>query len=81
VGRHFAYWGQLCKEGTALVVGRTQTTGPETMGIAIFRATDAAAARKIAEADPAVVDGVFKMELQPYFVALLGDPEPFRPTA
>lgn len=79
VGRHFAYWKALTDDGTALVVGRTQTAGPDTMGIAIFRAPDEAAALAICEADPAVVAGVFTMRLHPYFVALLGDPEPFRP--
>jgi uncharacterized protein YciI len=49
------------------------------MGLAIFRAEDEAAAKTIAEADPAVLDGVFTMRLHPYAIALLGDPAAFRP--
>jgi uncharacterized protein YciI len=76
---HFAYWKQLTEEGTAFLVGRTQTNDPETIGLAIFQAQDEDAAQAIAKADPAVVNGVFAMELRPYGVALLGNPEPFRP--
>lgn len=80
VGAHFMYWKDLTERGIALLVGRTQTTDPETMGLAVFQSSDEASARAIAEADPAVVNGVFAMELRPYFIALLGEPEPFRPT-
>lgn len=79
VGRHFSYWQNLVEKEVALVVGRTQTTDPLTIGIAIFRTETEGEARQIAEADPAVIDGVFRMELRPYKVALLGNPEPFRP--
>lgn len=79
VGDHFHYWKELTDKGHALVVGRMQTTDPDTLGLAIFRAPDESAARSIAEADPAVANGVFRMELKPYQVALLGDPGPFRP--
>jgi len=79
VGKHFEYWGGLVQNGTALVVGRTQTTGPETIGLAIYRTPDEESAREVADADPAVAAGVFTMRLYPYHVALLGDPEPFRP--
>jgi len=79
VGKHFAYWQRLVADEVALVVGRTQTTGPDTMGLAIFRAETEEEASKIAAEDPAVIDGVFSMSLHPYFVAILGSPEPFRP--
>ncbi len=81
VGRHFAYWVQLAAEGVAFAVGRTQTTDPDTMGIAIFQAETEEVAQQIVAADPAVGDGVFKMELRPYFLAILGDPAPFAPPA
>jgi uncharacterized protein YciI len=76
---HFGYWEGLTEQGVALLVGRTQTTDPQTLGLAAFRARDRPAAQAFAEADPAVSGGVFEMELRPYMVALLGDPEPFRP--
>jgi uncharacterized protein YciI len=79
VGRHLAYWEALVADGTAFLVGRTQTKTPDTMGLAIFHAADEAAAKTIAEADPAVQDGVFSMRLHPYAIALLGDPTDFRP--
>ena len=79
VGRHFAYWQQLAEREVALVVGRTQTTDPLTVGLAIFRTETEGEARQIAEADPAVISGVFRMELRPYKVAILGNPAPFQP--
>jgi len=79
VGRHFAYWQDLTEKGSALVVGRTQTTDPDTMGLAIFLSESEETASEIANQDPAVMDGVFTAKVFPYFVALLGDPEPFRP--
>ncbi len=79
VGRHFAYWQGLVEAGVALVVGRTQTTGPDTLGLAIFRAETEAEAQEIAKIDPGIVAGVFHFRVMPYQVALLGDPSPFRP--
>ena len=78
-GQHFEYWKRLTEAGQALVVGRMQTTGPETMGIAIFLAENEDAARKICQADPAVAGKVFDMRFAPYKVALLGDTAPFKP--
>jgi uncharacterized protein YciI len=79
VGRHFGYWHKLAEREVALVVGRTQTTDPLTIGIAIFRTETEGEARQIAEADPAVIDGVFRMELRPFKVAILGNSAPFKP--
>ena len=80
VGRHFEYWRGLVENGQGLMVGRTQTSSPDTMGLAVFRSDTEAEARKIAEEDPAVQAGVFLMRLYPYHVALLGEPGPFRPS-
>ena len=79
VGRHFAYWQDLAAREVALVVGRTQTTDPLTIGIAIFQSPTEVEARRIAESDPAVIDGVFRMELKPFKVAILGNPGSFQP--
>jgi uncharacterized protein YciI len=76
---HFSYWQNEVELGRALIVGRTQTTHPDTMGLAIFRAESEADAQRIAATDPAVVAGVFQMQLHPYHIALLGEPAPFRP--
>jgi uncharacterized protein YciI len=68
---HFAYLQDLTQRGIMILVGRTQTTGPETFGLAIFEAEDEAAARKIMEADPAISSGLMKGELFPYKIALM----------
>lgn len=72
-GEHFSYWQRLTQNGVALVVGRTMTTGPETLGIAIFRADDENAAAWIGNSDPAVQEGVFRCEVFAFRVALLSE--------
>lgn len=79
IGEHFAYWKDLTAAGIVLLVGRTQTSGPETLGLAVFKSESEDEAKAIAENDPAVSGGVFVHRLDPYFVALLGDPTDFRP--
>jgi hypothetical protein len=37
VGAHFAYWKEFVAQGTALLVGRTQDAGPQTVGLAVSR--------------------------------------------
>lgn len=79
VGQHFAYWQDLTTRGVAFVVGRQQQSDPIPEGYAIYQAETEEEAKAIANNDPAVAHGVFKHQVFPYFVALLGDPEPFRP--
>jgi uncharacterized protein YciI len=67
--RHAAYMTKLAEEGTLIVAGRTQTTDPETMGVAIFFADDEAAARNVMENDPGITGGLQCGELFPYEVA------------
>lgn len=74
LGAHFAYVRDLTDKGVMILVGRTQTTGPETFGIAIFEAADEAEARAIMEADPAVSGGLMRAELFPYEIALMRQP-------
>src|ERR1043166_6827429 len=71
IGRHFQYVQALVQEGRALVVGRTLTEDDRTFGLVIFRADDLASAVALAEADPAVVHGVMRVEVFPFRVALL----------
>ncbi|MCA0399297.1 MAG: YciI family protein [Proteobacteria bacterium] len=68
---HFAYLSDLTAKGVMILVGRTQTAGPETMGLAIFEAEDEEAARAVMLADPAVAQGVMTATLYPYQIALM----------
>ena len=77
ISRHAAYCDDLAKAGVMLMVGRTQTTTPDTMGISVFFAKDEAEARQIMENDPAVKEGVMRAELFPYRVAF-GNADGFR---
>jgi uncharacterized protein YciI len=77
IGRHAAHCDALGNQGVMLMVGRTQTSGPETMGLAVFVAEDEAAARRIMESDPAIVEGVMSGELFPYKIAF-GNADGFR---
>jgi uncharacterized protein YciI len=73
VGEHFAYLQNLTEKGIVMLAGRTLNTDPSSFGIVIFRAEDEKEARKIFEDDPAVKAGVFKGELFPYSMALVGN--------
>ena len=74
LGEHFAYVQDLTDKGIMILVGRTQTTGPETFGLAIFEAADEADARAIMLADPAVSSGLMRGELFPYQIAHMRQP-------
>lgn len=69
VNAHFRYLQSLGDAGTLILAGRTQET-IDTFGLVIFEAPDEEAARAIAEADPAVSAGVFKMTLHSYAIAI-----------
>lgn len=71
IGDHFAYYSKLIDDGDAFLVGRTQESTPETMGLAIIRAESAEAARSMASNDPAVAESVMSCEVRPYRIALL----------
>ena len=68
--RHFIRFQEAIKSGQLILAGRTKEPGDKTFGIAIFRASDEAAARKFMESDPAVVAKLMTAELHPFFVAL-----------
>jgi uncharacterized protein YciI len=70
VERHFNRFKEATKSGQLILAGRTAEPGDKTFGIAIFEASDEAAARKFVETDPAVVAGVMTAELHPFAVAL-----------
>ena len=73
VGEHFRFLQQLTAEGVVLLAGRTLNTDPSSFGIVIFRAESEEAALRILNEDPAVAAGVFRGELYPYGLALVGD--------
>jgi len=70
VDRHFIRLQEATKSGQLILAGRTKEPGDKTFGIAIFRASDEAAAQKFMESDPAVVAKVMTAELHPFSVAL-----------
>jgi uncharacterized protein YciI len=68
--RHFARLQEAAKSGQLILAGRTKEPGDKTFGLAIFKASDEAAARAFMEADPAVSAGLMTAELHPFAVAL-----------
>jgi uncharacterized protein YciI len=68
--RHFTRFKEATKSGQLILAGRTKEPGDKTFGIAIFEASDEAAARAFMQADPAVAGGLMTAELHPFAVAL-----------
>jgi len=68
---HFEYLKKLRDDGVLILAG--PTLGRTNTGIAVFRATDEARARKVMEADPVFVNEVAAGELREFRVSLLGD--------
>ena len=68
--QHFSRFQEATKSGQLILAGRTKEPGDKTFGIAIFRASDEAAAKKFMESDPAVVAKLMTAELHPFSVAL-----------
>ena len=67
--QHLARFQEATKSGQLVLAGRTQEQGDKTFGIAIFTASDEAAARAFMEADPTVSAGLMTAELHPFAVA------------
>lgn len=72
-GRHFRRLQEAAAAGMVIFAGRTQEPLDATMGLIVFEAADAAAAKTWAEADPAVVAGVMTVEVRPYQLAVARD--------
>ncbi len=70
VDRHLANFKAAIQSGQLILAGRTKEQADKTFGLAIFEATDEAAARRFMEADPAVAAGVMTAELHPFAVVL-----------
>ena len=61
---------EAIKSGQLILAGRTQEPGDKTLGIAIFRASDEAAARAFVKADPLISAGLMTADLHPFALAL-----------
>lgn len=70
IGRHLARFKEAIKAGQLILAGRTMEPGDRTFGIAIFEATDKAAAHAFMEDDPAVAAGLMTAEVHPFAVVL-----------
>ena len=68
--RHFAQFQEAAKSGQLILSGRTEEPNEKLFGIAIFRASDEAAARAFVKADPLVSGGLMNAELHPFSLAL-----------
>ena len=68
VASHLVYLERLAA-GAVLLFGRTQTTGPSTFGLVIFRAGSPAEAQRAMADDPAVRARVMRAELFPFRIA------------
>ncbi len=73
IAQHFEYLKELTRARVVLLAGRTLNKDDTGFGIVIFRAETESEARGVMENDPAVKAGVFRAELFPYGVALIGD--------
>ena len=72
VAEHFQYLQRLTEKGIVLLAGRTLNTDASSFGIVVFEAESEDAARELVRNDPAVRASVFRAELFPYRVALVG---------
>ena len=70
VADHFSYLKGLTERGTAILLGRTQETLEEAIGIVIFKASSEEEARHLMEEDPAVKNGVMSAEVYRFKIAL-----------
>jgi uncharacterized protein len=70
---HFAHLQKLMEDGVLILAGRTQTTHPETMGLAIFNASSMDEAVKIKNSDPVIINGVMTAEVYPYQIAMIDE--------
>ena len=71
VGAHFQRLKAATAAGQVVLAGRTPEAGDKTMGLVVFTAPDATAARAFMDGDPCVAAGVMLAELRPFDLALL----------
>ncbi len=68
--RHFDYWLDLSKGGSALIFGPVMDAGG-IYGMGVVEVADEAAAHAIAAADPAVAAGVVRITVSPMRVGAI----------
>jgi uncharacterized protein YciI len=66
---HFERFERLLADGVIVLVG--PTLGETNTGIAIFEATDEAAAQRLMDEDPVIAGGYARGELRPFRISLL----------
>lgn len=71
IGRHFRHLQAATEAGHVIVAGRTLEPGDKTFGLVIFEADNAEKAKKFAESDPAVVEGIMTVEVRPFALVLV----------
>jgi uncharacterized protein YciI len=69
LSRHVANFKSATASGQLMLAGRTLEPGDKTFGIAIFTATDEAAANAFMKADPCVAEGLMTATLHPFYSA------------
>src|SRR5688500_13536612 len=69
IARHVANFKAATTSGQLWLAGRTLEPGDKTFGIAIFTATDEAAANAFMNADPCVAAGIMTATLHPFHAA------------
>jgi uncharacterized protein YciI len=78
--QHFVRFNEAANSGQLILAGRTTEPNDKTFGIAIFRASDEAAARAFMKADPTVSAGLMTAELHPFALAFeQANSEPGKP--
>jgi uncharacterized protein YciI len=70
IERHFEYLKGLTEKGTVVLAGRTLNEDSRTFGIVVFEAGSEDEAYGIMNSDPALVEGIMKCELFPFYVSL-----------
>src|SRR5579859_1032604 len=73
IGAHFTRLKGMLADGSLILAGPTD---PPTIGIVIFKAADLAAAKALAESDPAVTAGAFTLKSVEAFSLALERPGP-----
>ena len=69
VSEHFMYLKDLTEKAVFCIVGRSLNADYSTLGIGVLRAKTEAEAWAIAEADPAIINRVMRLELTPFGIA------------
>jgi uncharacterized protein YciI len=67
MGRHWEHIQRLHAQGTVLYVGRAENGD---YGFCVIEAADEAEARRIAGSDPAVAEGLMRLEVHAFHVVL-----------